>query len=430
MLLDCRRALSARWQMLAAAIADAPVGPAEALDGQGKNFAAILGLTSGLEISSRSSARSLRRARPGGSVTACCDPDQKTLQAALKGDIEAAAAFTRAAADLVWNACQRVTRSEAETEEAFREVMAALRADGFARLKGYDGRARVRVYLALVVRDLLVERILRLLALDAERGWRAFEAFFAEDMRRMILRMLPGSDQEQNREDAYQSVCEALLKNDLQRLRAYSGRGSPSGFILHVIENLIIDYVRTIVPRRRLPTAIARLAALDQSIFRLLYWERLAPDPVLLLVHLPREKTPPTAAVVAEAVARVRASLPCGYYAQAPARTIDISAAEEWSLAGGAESFAVPTPEEQLAEGEASHLLDAALAAVQRVLPRLEATERLYLQLALTGQPAREIAPLLGLPVGEVHKLAQRVKKRLREEIGAEAAIKKWRLSV
>jgi hypothetical protein len=188
--------------------------------------------------------------------------------------------------------------------------------------------------------------------------------------------------------------------------------------------------VRTIVPRRRLPTAIARLAALDQSIFRLLYWERLAPDPVLLLVHLPREKTPPTAAVVAEAVARVRASLPCGYYAQAPARTIDISAAEEWSLAGGAESFAVPTPEEQLAEGEASHLLDAALAALQRVLPRLKAAERLYLQLALTGQPAREIAPLLGLPVADVHKLAQRVKKRLREEIGAEEAIKKWRLSV
>jgi DNA-directed RNA polymerase specialized sigma24 family protein len=64
------------------------------------------------------------------------------------------------------------------------------------------------------------------------------------------------------------------------------------------------------------------------------------------------------------------------------------------------------------------------------VLPRLEEAERLYLQLALTGQPAREIAPLLGLPVADVHKLAQRVKKRLREEIRAEEAIKKWRLSV
>ena len=46
--------------------------------------------------------------------------------------------------------------------------MAALRADGFARLKGYDGRARVRVYTALVVRDLLSERVVKLLALDAD----------------------------------------------------------------------------------------------------------------------------------------------------------------------------------------------------------------------------------------------------------------------
>ena len=56
-------------------------------------------------------------------------------------------------------------RARAETEEAFRDVMAALRADGFARLKGYDGRARVRVYVALVVRDLLSERVVQLLGL-------------------------------------------------------------------------------------------------------------------------------------------------------------------------------------------------------------------------------------------------------------------------
>lgn len=418
-----------------------PAGSAEALDGQGKIFAAkilqqkfcrYLRANTETELGNLVSLvrPSLKPGSTGESVTACTDPDQRTLQAALRGDAAAAAAFSRAAADLVWSACLRVTRNQAETEDAFREVMAALRAGSFARLKSYDGRARVRVYLALVVRDLLVERVVRLLALDAERGWRAFEVFFAEDMRRMILRMLPGNDQEQNREDAYQSVCEDLLKDDLARLRAYSGRGSPSGFILHIIENLVIDYVRTIVPRRRLPAAIARLAALDQAIFRLLYWERLAPDPVLLLIHLPREKAPPTAAVVAEAMARVRAALPCGYRAQAPARTIDISAADVWNLAGGAVGFVVPTPEEQLAEGQASSLLVAALAALQQALPRLKEAERLYLQLALAGHPAREIAPLLGLPVGEVHKLAQRVKKRLREEIGAEEAIKNWRLSV
>lgn len=363
-------------------------------------------------------------------MTARSDPDQEMLQAALRGDAGAAAALLRAAADLVWSGCVHVTRARAETEEAFRDVMTGLRADGFARLKGYDGRARLRVYIALVVRDLLSERAMKLLALDADRGWRAFEAFFSGDVRRMILRMLPGNDHQQNREDAYQSVCEALLKNDLQRLRAYSGRGSPSGFILHMIENLVIDYVRTIVPRRRLPAAIQRLADLDQSVFRLLYWEQLPPDPAVLAVRLARTEAPPAANAVAEAIARVRAALPLGYHAEGTRQTVDISAADAVEIAGGAEDFAVPTPEEQMVAGQEASLLDQALAVLQQALPRLGAVERLYLQLALTGQPAREIAPLLGLPVESVHKLAQKVKKRLREEIGPEDAVKKWRLSV
>jgi RNA polymerase primary sigma factor len=368
----------------------------------------------------------------GESVTALIDPERELLGAALRGDAGAAAALTRALADLVWTACLRVTRDGAETEAAFRDVMASLRADGFARLKGFDGRARVSVYAALVVRDLLSERVIKLLALNADAGWRAFEAFFSEDMRRIILRNLPGKDQQQNREDAYQSVCEALLKNDLQRLRAYSGRGSPSGFILQIIENLVIDYVRTILPRRRLPAAIQRLSTLDQSVFRLSYWERLAPDPPVLLARLPRVETSFTVTDVAEALARVRAALPPGYQAEGhgAGHTIDISAADGGVLAGGAEDFAVPTPEDKLLEGQSAGLLEQALAALELALPALDATERLYLELAISGQPAREIARLIGLPVENVHRLAQRVKKRLREEIGGADAIQKWKLSV
>jgi RNA polymerase primary sigma factor len=316
--------------------------------------------------------------------------------------------LTRSIADLVWTACLRITRDRVETEAVFREVMAALRADGFARLKGFDGRARVRVYTALVVRDLLSERVVKLLALNADAGWRAFEAFFSDDMRRIILRNLPGKEQQQNREDAYQSVCEALLKNDLLRLRAYSGRGSPSGFILHVIENLVIDYVRTILPRRRLPAAIQRLSTLDQSVFRLLYWERLPADPSFLLAGLPRTEGPLTAADVAEAVARVRTALPPGYHAEGRGlgHTLDLSAADGGMLAWGAEDFAVPTPEDKLLEGQAAGLLEQALEALQQALPQLDATERLYLEFALSGRPAREIARLIGLPVEKVHKLA------------------------
>ncbi len=360
------------------------------------------------------------------------DSDQVLLGAALQGDTAAATALTRIAADLAWTACARIARDHAETEAAFHDVMTRLRDNGFARLKGYDGRARLSVYMMLVVRDLLSERVVKLLALDADRGWRAFEAFFSDDMRRMILRMLPGADHHQNRQDAYQSVCEALLKNDMQRLRAYSGRGSPSGFILHIIENLIIDYVRTIAPRRRLPAAIQRLAELDQSVFRLIYWEGLAADPSVLCRRLAHQPAPPSATTVAEAIARIRAALPPGYHVEARGQnqTVDISAADEVALAGGAEDYSVPTPEDKLVEREAAGHLERALAAIEQALPRLEPRERLYLQLALTGQPAREIARLLGVPVESIHKLAQKVKKRLRQEIGNEAAVKKWRLSV
>jgi len=364
-------------------------------------------------------------------VTAPTDPERELLAAALRGDAAAAANLTRALADLVWSACLRVSQDKQDAEAAFRDVMTALRANNFARLKGFDGRARFRIYAALVVRDLLTERVLKLLALGAAQGWRSFEAFFSEDMRRIILRNLPGSDHRQNREDAYQSLCEALLKNDLQRLKAYSGRGSPSGFILQVIENLAIDYARTIVPRRRLPAAIQRLSALDQSVFRLIYWERLPPDSKALLPHLARDEPRLSPATVADSIAKIRAALPASYSADAygPDKMIDLSAADE-SLLDGDGDLAVPTPEDNLLGEQQASLLEQALAVVRQALPRLNASERLYLQYALNGHPAREIARLAGLPVETVHKLAQRVKKQLRDEIGETDAVKKWRLSV
>ena len=98
------------------------------------------------------------------------DPDKALLTAARRGGPEAVEALLRSLADLVWTACRRVTRDDADAQAAFREVMAAIAANGFARLKDYDGRARVRVYVALVVRDLLLERAIKLLVLDAARG--------------------------------------------------------------------------------------------------------------------------------------------------------------------------------------------------------------------------------------------------------------------
>ena len=351
----------------------------------------------------------------------------------MRGAAAAAEALCRSLADLVWTACRRVTREPAEAEAAFREVMAALAADEFSRLKDYDGRARVKTYVALVVRDLLLERAVNLLVLDRARGWLAFEAFFGPDMQRLIERALPGGGNRQHREDAYQAVCEALLRNDFERLRAYSGRGSVSGFVLQVIENLVIDFVRTIVPRRRLPAAIGRLSDLDQEVFRLIYWERLDAHPAILAGHLPRSgEAPPSVASVGEAIERVRQALPPGYYPEprGDGQMVELAAAEDLAVAGGSEDFRVPTPEDQLAEGEAAMLLEQALDALRAALPGLAVAERLYLQLALSGAPAREIARLLCLPVEDVHKLAQKLKRHLRVELGDTDVVKKWRLSV
>ena len=366
-------------------------------------------------------------------MNAPLDPDKALLAAALRGGAGTAEALARALADLVWTACSRVTRGEADTQAAFREVMTALATNGFSRLKDYDGRARVRVYVALVVRDLLLERAINLLVLDVSLGWPAFEAFFGPDMRRMIERALPGPGNRQNREDGYQAVCEALLSNDLQRLRAYSGRGSPSGFVLHIIENLVVDFVRTVIPRRRLPAAIERLSALDQSVFQLVYWDRLEAEPAILLPHLPRAgEGPLSVTAIAAAIVRVRQALPAGYCAEPRGddRMIELSAAEDFASVGGSEALRVPTPEDKLAEDEAARLMEQALDALQQALPELAAGERLYLQLALSGAPAREIARLLCLPVDDVHKLAQRLKRRLRSRLGDTDVVKKWRLSV
>lgn len=360
-------------------------------------------------------------------------PDHQLLAAALRGDATAAVELTRALADLVWTACGLVTQGRADTESAFRTVMSALRADGFARLAGYDGRAPLKTYAALVVRELLVERAVRLIAADRAAGWRAFEAFFGDDIRRLVARMLPGERHRHNRDDAYQAVCEALLRDDMKRLRAYAGRGSAAGFVLQVIEHLVIDHVRTLLPRRRLPAAIARLSTLDRAVFRLIAWERLPPDPVALRPTLARFGLAPAASEVADALQRVRTA---AYSALAERQSqsgegwIDVAAADVAPLAAGAESLAVRTPEDEMIGDEAQDLLDEALAVLAAALPTLAADEELYVRLALAGHPAREIARLAGLPVDTVHRLAQQVKRRLRQRIGGEAAVKNWQLSV
>lgn len=356
------------------------------------------------------------------------------VEAARAGDRAAAEALLRAAADPVWAVCARLCEGAA-AREAFAFVMAGLGADGFRRFHAFAGRGRLATFAALLARELLATRLLRLLREDGARAWLGFEAMFGADIRRLLARRLPGAAHEEARRDLYQDVCLAFVAEDYRRLRAYSGAGSFAGFVLHAADRLAIDALRAASGRRRPPAAIARLGTLDQAVFRRVHWQGLPAEPALLATALAGHQPPPAPPDIAAALARVDAALgsrPAGE-SLPPPRLIELAEAPELSEDGAAGGPATPSPEEDAIAAEAERALAAAATTLRRVAAALPADERLYLEAALGGAqplPARAVARLLGRPVAEVYKLKARLLPRLRAALAEDGAVKNWRASV
>ncbi len=362
--------------------------------------------------------------------------DQRLARAVLAGDRKAAERFVQRMADPIWTACRLLTASDADARDAFGVVMVALQEDGFRRLRPYDGRSRLETFVSLLVRDLLAQRMLRLFQDDANRGWRAFESFFQADIKRVVLRRLPGAAYEDMRRDAYQEVSVALLEDNYRRLRAYSGMGSFTGFVIQVVDRLIVDFIRSFSARRRAPAAVKRLSALDQEVFKLVHWEGAEPRPDVLAPLLAQRVQPaPSPSDVAGALARVQQSVPRDYRPtpESAAKVVyfsDVPGGGEEGIDGAPETT---TPEDEALAGEAERLLSRATRAIQEIAATLPEADRLYLKIALGGpEPlaAREVARLMQRPVGEIYKLKQRVLKRLKESLEEHEAVKNWRASV
>lgn len=58
--------------------------------------------------------------------------------------------LARRIADTVWTACLRLEAREADARTAFALVMGGLRADGFRRLREYNGSSRVETFVTLL----------------------------------------------------------------------------------------------------------------------------------------------------------------------------------------------------------------------------------------------------------------------------------------
>ncbi len=355
--------------------------------------------------------------------------DLEMLQAVFAHQPGAWARFVGRCQGDVYGAC-RLAFTGNDANDAFIDMMARLRADDFALLRAFDGRAAFSSYLRLVLRDLLSQRIARLLSDNPERGWRIFEHFFKRDMLRIVARYFPTTDDD----DIYHEVAAALIENGYRRVLAYDGQGSFGGFVLRIVTNLCIDLLRKDLPRRRLPAAIKRLPEAGQEVFRQLYWEQCPEQ--RLDAALRAHKIELDAPSLAATIAAVRASLPRNFSAGEEVRRPRLVAlpgtAEDRSGAGEI-SDERPTPEDAAIAREEEEILEQATDALKAAVAHMPQDIRLYLQYVMSGNgalPARDIARLMARPVTEIYRLRQQAERLLRQALADNTAIKTLGMSV
>jgi RNA polymerase primary sigma factor len=339
------------------------------------------------------------------------------VNAVLSGEAGAASRFLEHVSATLWSIVVKLAGDGAGGEAAFLHIVESLKADDYARLRGFDGRSRLTTYLSLVSRDALADQLAGQFSTAPHEAWERFSRYFETDIRSRIGRQLPSKLGRAGREDAYQEVCLKLIENDFRRIRSYAGRGSFTGYILTVVDRILIDLVRREMPRRRLPAAISRSAPLDQAIYAALVWEGCPQDADRLAAALRGKlEEDPTAAEIAESVARLAGIARL----ERPSPATEAISLDALLGEGGSLSIAEssPTPEDYLLLFEEEQRRTALVATVNAAAEKLPTDERLYLQIAFSGNeplPARGIAKLMGCPVEEVYRLKQRTQKWLKE---------------
>jgi RNA polymerase primary sigma factor len=185
-----------------------------------------------------------------------------------------------------------------------------------------------------------------------------------------------------------------------------------------VVERVLIDLIRREAPRRRLPAAIARLAAIDQEVYAAIVWggHPVDPDRIAMALRGRLESDPDAAAVrvTIERLTKITQLVPAGS-GRPELVSLDNSGED-------GEVFAVADPgvdpEEQLIQQEEERTRGTLLAAVKTAAAELPPQERLYLQIVFSATdplPAREIARTMQLPVEDVYKLKQKSQRWLAE---------------
>lgn len=330
----------------------------------------------------------------------------------LAGKPEAVARFLELACPLLWSVVQKLEPG-AEAEAAVLQIIEALKANGYAKLKAFDGRAKLSTYLVLVARDVLSVRLANRLIETPRSAWRAFERFFEADLRRRIARRFPRDQAAWD--DIYQDICLKLVEDDFRRVRAYDGRGSFIGYVLTIVDRILIDHLRHHVSRRRLPAAVLRLSPLERQIYVAVVWERCPADAKRISDAL-RGRFDPELQLTEIGTAlqhlATMAVLECDDTASGRRETIPLGGVAE--SAGMLLADASPNPEEHLLLEEEERSRAELMAAIMEAAADLPPDDRCYLQAVFSASeplPPREIARIMGCKAEDVYRLRQRARR-------------------
>ena len=360
--------------------------------------------------------------------------DPKLLRALFDGQANAWESFARRVQSDVYTACRLAFSNADQVDNAFIDILQRLRENNFAVLRTFDSkyRATFASFFRLKLADLLADRVIGLFVENVEQGWKLFEYFFRRD----ITIAIRSASHDDNIEDYYQDVCLALTEDNYRRIRSYSGTGSFVGFLRSTVKNLCTDLVRKQEGRRRLPAAVTRLPALEQEIYRQIYWNN-CPEDQLLGVLAQRGLSVASDTDLKKALDTVRRNVQAGRSGTESPRPIHVALEDcvdaEGEFVGVALISDLPGPEEQLVLHEAERSLEAAAEPLRNAVKSLPDEMRLYLLLRfwrIPPLPPRDIARLMKRSSDEVYRLGEQATRVLRGKLAGNESVKNFFRSV
>ena len=217
--------------------------------------------------------------------------DQKLIADVTAGVLPAIERFLNLAETTIWPTVVALVGEGLAADSAFLDVIKELRKDGFRRLSPYDGRSSISTFLTLLTRELLGKEVVRQFALNRNLAWRRFDRFFSEDIRKRIYRRFPREDDD-FRQDLFQRIALKLLEDDYRRIRLYNGTGSFCGYVMTIVDRMLIDIQREDLKRRRYPVEVARLPELHKMLFAAGAWKGVPLEPDHMVMALGNKLNP------------------------------------------------------------------------------------------------------------------------------------------